>query len=330
LIAMKAPGDGFLFGVVFGAGAEVHRLASFAEAATQEPGERLRWLHLDWRGAGTQRWLQEQAALDPVAVAAALDGTVRPRVAHFGDALLVVLRAVKSEAGADHTELGSLRLLALPGCLVTMRRDRARSVEDVQERALASPAAFRDAADLIVALTARVQDRLQELLEELADQLDELEERVAAPETNPERSEIADLRRRLIALRKSLVPQRDALLKLVAEVHALLGKKHEKMLREEAQRAARLVDDVESSRERTVVLMEELAVESTERLNRRIYFFTVIAAIFLPLTFMVSALGMNVGGIPFAEHPSGFLAVVGLLGLLGFGIWLWLRGRRWV
>jgi len=327
---MVAQADGFLFGISFGAGAEASALMDFTDAALPRPGERLRWLHLDWRGEGTRRWLAEQAAVDPVAAEAALDDTVRPRVTQFGDALLVVLRAANLEKGEEPEDLVSLRLLALPGCLVTMRRTRVRSAEDVRIKAMEHPAAFKDVADLIVALTARVQDRLQELLEELGDRLDDFEDRIAAPDDSPERSDIAGLRRSIIALRKSLMPQRDALARLASEAHLLLGKKHEKMLREEAQRAARLLDDVESSRERSLVLMEELAVESTEQLNRRIYFFTVLTAIFLPLTFIAGALGMNVGGIPFADHPSGFFAVLGVLGLLGIGIWLWLRRQQWV
>lgn len=327
---MTAKAGGFLFGISFAAGAEVRELEGFAAMAEPAPGERLRWVHLDWRGEGTRRWLAALPGLDPVAVEAVLDDAVRPRVTHFGEALLLVLRAANLESAEEREHLVSLRLLALPGCLVTLRRTRVLAAEEVRQRALAHPETIRDAADLIVALATGVQDRLQELLEELGERLDDFEDHVASPDSSPERSELADLRRGLIALRKSLLPQRDALARLVTEAHALLGKKHAKLLREEAQRAARLVDDLESSRERAVVLMEELAVEATERLNHRIYFFTVIAAIFLPLTFLVGALGMNVGGIPFADHPRGFLAVIGLLGLFGAAIWLLLRRRRWV
>jgi zinc transporter len=251
-------------------------------------------------------------------------------VAHFGDALLVVLRAANQEAGEAREDLVSLRMLATPGCLVTLRRARVRAVDEVRESARTRPADFRAPADLIAEMTAGVQDRLRELIEELAERLDDFEDRIADPADSPERAEIAGLRRGLIALRKSLVPQRDALARLAAEPHAQLARKHEKLLREEAQRAARLVDEVESARERAAVLMEEIAVESTERLNRRIYYFTVIAGIFLPLTFLAGALGMNVGGVPFAAHPRGFAIVLGALGLLGVGIWLLLRRKRWV
>lgn len=322
--------DGFLFGLSLGSGADSAELQGFEDAARPRPGERLRWLHLDWRGGGARRWLAEQAGIDPVAAAAVLDDAVRPRVTHFDDSLLVVLRAANLESGEAREDLASLRMLVLPGCLVTLRRTRVRAAEDVRQRVIEHPAAIRDATDLVVALTMRVQDRLQDLLEDLGERLDDFEDRIAAADVSPERAEIGDLRRGLIALRKSLLPQRDALARLVADPHPLVGKKHHQMLREEAQRAARLLDDVESSRERAAVLMEELAVESTEQLNRRIYIFTVIAAIFLPLTFVAGALGMNVGGVPFADHPNGFYAVLGVLGLIGIGIWLWLLRQRWV
>lgn len=326
---MSGGSGGFLFGLAFGAGGTVREIAGFADAAPRA-GEHLRWLHLDWRAEAACRWLHEQAGMDPVAAEAALDETVRPRVAHFGDGLLLVLRAANLEEGEERHDLVSLRVLALPGCLVTLRRTRVRSAEDVRRLALDKPAAFKDPVDLLVALVARVQDRLQELLEELGDRLDDYEDDIAAPDRSPDRYEIAELRRGFIAMRKSLLPQRDAFARLVAESHALVAKKQEKLLREEAARSARLLDDVEAARERTVVLMEELAVQSTEQLNHRIYLFTVIAGIFLPLTFLAGALGMNVGGIPLAQDPRGFTAVLGTLGLLGVGIWLLLRKKRWV
>ncbi len=318
---------GFLFGFSFDANG-ARDLRGFDDPPLE--GERLRWLHLDWRAEESRRWLLDQAGVDPVAAEAALEGTVRPRVTRFGDALLIVLRAANFEVGRAREDLVSLRILAQANLLVTLRRTRVRSAEDVRNLVLAHPAAFRDSADLLASLSSHVQDRLQGVLEDLADKLDDFEDRIADPKQSPERSEIADLRRSFIALRKSLVPQREALARLSTEAHPLLGRKHEKELHEEALRAARLVDEVESSRERALVLMEEMAVQSTEELNRRIYFFTVIAAIFLPLTFVAGALGMNVGGIPFSDHPQGFLAVSGLLGGIGILIWLLLRRRRWV
>lgn len=322
-------GSGFLFGLAFGAGDGVREMAGLQDAEAR-PGERLRWLHLDWRAAEARDWLAANSGTDPVAAEAALDEAVRPRSAHFGDVLLLVLRAANLEEDAERHDLVSLRLLAAPGLLVSLRRNRVRSAEDVRREAVAKPSAFKDPADLMLALVGCVQDRLQALLEELADRLDDYEDGIAAPEESPERYEIAELRRGYIAMRKSMLPQRDALARLAAEPHPLIGKKQERLLREEAQRAARLLDDLDAARERTVVLMEELAVQSTEQLNRRIYLFTVIAGIFLPLTFVAGALGMNVGGIPFAEHPQGFAAVMGLLGLAGVGIWLLLRRKRWV
>jgi zinc transporter len=76
--------------------------------------------------------------------------------------------------------------------------------------------------------------------------------------------------------------------------------------------------------------MEEMGMQATEELNRRIYLFTVIAGIFMPLTFLASLLGMNVAGIPMADHPMAFYTVFGLMAALGVGIWQILRSNRWL
>jgi zinc transporter len=59
------------------------------------------------------------------------------------------------------------------------------------------------------------------------------------------------------------------------------------------------------------------------------YVLSLVAAIFLPLGLMTGLLGINVGGIPWAEDPAGFAAVTGLLVLIAVGLVSLLRWMRW-
>lgn len=324
-----ADAPGLLFG--FACGAHGARELRSLDAAGSAPGadERFRWLHLDWRVADAQSWLRKHSGFDPHAVHAALAQNVRPRVSAFGDTLLLVIRTVKHEEGSAREELASMRVLARPGLLVTLRRARLRVADGVAQD-LRSGHVCAEPAELLAHLLARVQGPLHDFLEEIGERLDDFEDRVADPKQSPDRTEIADLRRELIALRKALVPQREALQRLYQEPHPALGERQRPLLREPAHRAARLVEEMESARDRAAVLMEELSVQMSEELNRRIYFFTVIAGIFMPLTFLASLLGMNVAGIPLAMHDRAFLFVCAAMGALGVGIWLLLRRHRWL
>jgi zinc transporter len=324
-----ADAPGLLFGFAFAA--EGARELRPAEAGTQTSvnGERFRWLHFDSRAAAAQEWLRDVAGFDDHAVRAALAQRVRPRISAYGDTLLLVIRTVKHEEGTSHEELASMRVLARPGMLVTLRRARLRVAEGVAQD-LRGGHVCAEPAELLAHLLARVQGPLHDILEKIGERLDDFEDRVADPKQSPDRTEIADLRRELIALRKALVPQREALQRLYQEPHTALGDRQRPLLREPAHRAARQVEEMEAARERAAVLMEELSVQQSEELNRRIYLFTVIAGIFMPLTFFASLLGMNVAGIPLAMHARAFLIVCVMMAALGIGIWLLLRRHRWL
>ena len=89
-------------------------------------------------------------------------------------------------------------------------------------------------------------------------------------------------------------------------------------LREEAERIARLVEDIDADRERAAVTQEELSNRLAEETNRTMYVLSLVAAIFLPLGLLTGLLGINVGGIPGTESPWAFTIVtLGLVGLAG-------------
>jgi zinc transporter len=101
-------------------------------------------------------------------------------------------------------------------------------------------------------------------------------------------------------------------------------------LREEADRIVRYVEDLDAARERATVTQEELSNRISEQMNARMYVLSVVAAIFLPLGFLTGLFGVNVGGIPMADDPRGFLEMVLVLLLMtGLQVMLF-RWRRWL
>lgn len=326
---MAARPHGFHSGFSFGSAGASELLPRESAAAPPAVDERYRWLHFDSLGDGSIAWLREHAGLEPQALKAAVAPRARPRMSHFGGTLLIVLRAANLNEGAEREDLVSLRILIGPRQIVTLCRVKVVAVETVKAQIRAGQVP-REPAELLAQLVNEVATPLHDFIEEISGRLDDFELRVADPEQSPERAEIFDLRRQLIALRKSMVPQRDVLERLYREPHPALGEHQKTLLREPSHRVTRLVDELEAARERAAVLMEEVGMQATEELNRRIYLFTVIAGIFMPLTFLASLLGMNLAGIPFAEHPAAFLVVAGLMTAIGLGIWQILRSNRWL
>ncbi len=183
--------------------------------------------------------------------------------------------------------------------------------------------------EFIAELADGLIGRMADVLGALGEGLDSVEEEVAGtPEA--QRAALIDLRRQSIALRRYLSPQRDALARLSTERISWLGERERLQLREVLDRTTRYVEDLEAARERAAVTQEALANRLAEQLNSRMYALSVVAGVFLPLSFLTGLLGINVAGIPGAETWWAFAAVCGSLGLLTIGEVLLFRRLGWL
>ena len=91
-----------------------------------------------------------------------------------------------------------------------------------------------------------------------------------------------------------------------------------------------MAEELEAVRERAALLHEQLTDLRAEDLDQRSLLISVIAFIFLPLTFITGLLGMNVEGIPYAHTHWAFWGVVAFCVLLGAAVLAWFARRHWL
>ena len=90
------------------------------------------------------------------------------------------------------------------------------------------------------------------------------------------------------------------------------------------------MEELDSVRDRSVVLHEELASRLSDQINKRMYVLSLVATIFMPLSFLTGLLGVNLGGIPGADSRWGFLIFVGMiLGVFAVQL-LYLKKMKWM
>jgi zinc transporter len=291
--------------------------------------EGLTWLHLDYSAPEARSWLLEESGLDPIVAEALLADETRPRVVPSDEGLLVILRGVNLNAGADPEDMVSIRLWIERSRVISLRRYHLMAVEDLKE-ALARGTGPTSAGEFLVALCRGLVARVGGVLEELDDEVDALEDEVLSAESHDLRPKLAGLRRRAIGMRRYLAPQREALARLLSERVSWLEEVERARLREIADRTTRYIEDLDSARDRAAVTQEELNNRLAEGMNQKMYVVALVAAIFLPLGLLTGLLGINVGGIPGAENNLAFLLVSLLLvGLAALLVWV-LRRRHWL
>lgn len=304
------------------------RELSSDEIRAWQPEQGLLWAHMNATQEQTQTWLQDTADLPDVVVSALLAEETRPRSNTIGSGLLLVLRGVNLNPGANPEDMVSIRLWVEQHRVFSTCRRRLLSVGDVVTSHGHNP--MVSTSDLLVRLTDRLTERVTDVIEDMDEVVAELEAAVLDDPNPSMRAGLADLRRDAISLRRYLGPQREALGRLQGEALSWLTDFDRLRLREIHDRVTRHVEDLDAIRERAVVIQEELNNHLSDQVNKRMYVLSVVAALFLPLGFLTGLLGVNVGGIPGAESPYGFAVfILILVVMVGFQLWFFAR-QRWL
>ena len=100
--------------------------------------------------------------------------------------------------------------------------------------------------------------------------------------------------------------------------------------REIGDRVTRIGEELDSIRERSLVLQEQVVEERSERMNQRLFVLAIISAVFLPLGFVTGLFGVNLGGMPGAASPIAFTALCVGMTVVTLGLLLLFRRMRWL
>jgi len=320
--------DGLLYAFVLdGKGGGV--AVGWPEIESWTPDQGILWVHLDRRGTHTEQWLEENSGIDPLICQTLLQEEVRPRVLPLGDAMLVILRGVNLNPGADPQDMVGVRVWLEADRIISLRHRRLMAVNDLRE-AVEAGVGPTGPGNFLHCLADRLIDRMGPVINELDDRVDQLEDEVLTEHSAALRSEIGEIRREAISLRRYLAPQRDVMSRLPMEQTSWLDAGHKAHLREIADRTLRYVEDLDAARERAAVTQDELNNRLADQMNRTMYLLTIVAAVLLPPSLITGLFGINVGGMPGVENIWAFTAVVLALITIGVVEVILLRRLKWI
>ncbi|KEO58044.1 zinc transporter ZntB [Thioclava indica] len=296
--------------------------------------DRLAWAHLDGTNPSAQSWIREELDyLDPQAVEALLDVDTRPRMSLAGDGLLVILRAINFNEGEDPEDMVSLRMYLDARRILTISRKRVRAIERMNA-ALREGIGPMDAGAFLVELIEDIVGNINAFQSGLDTHAEALEYRVFGGQGDHVRHDVLDLRLKVIAARRYLGPQRDALLKVSQAQSPIIDAVTRREIEEEAFKMTRISEDMDELRDQAQVLREELSSQLSDRVNRNTFVMSVVTSMFLPLGFLTGLFGVNLGGMPGLQSPVAFAILVAscailLIAQLGvMGLWRWLNQRK--
>lgn len=269
------------------------------------------WLDLVDLDAAKTAWLSDIFKFHPLAIEDAEHFGQRPKLEQYDDFVQIVLYG-SSDDGKGSVEVHCFYSATY---VVTVRRGQSQIMNDVRAHAVA----WRHTAPASsVMLLYRIADHLVDsyfpMMARFDDDIDDLEEAILAQPTNDQIATLFAMKRQLISLRKLVTPERDMMASLVAGAQDLPGMTDdvERYFRDLYDHLIRLSDLVDSYRDLLTSAVDTHLSTVSNRLNEVMKQLTIIATIFLPLSWLTGFFGQNFGWL--VNHIGGFWVffVVGL------------------
>jgi zinc transporter len=297
------------------------------EEAAAYSGPGFVWIHVDDVDEPELSMLGG-ADIPDVAANALVATETRPRCERIEQGAILNLRGPGAE-GVDVTDrLVSIRMWVRRGKVNSLTRRPLAATASVLDQMKAG--AVVDPGDLVAAFAREISRELDPQVAELGDLLDDCESDLESRNMYHLRGAIARIRAQAIAFRRFVAPDRDALAQLSQIDFDWLAEDDRLHIREAADRFARMAEELEAVRERSALLHEQLTDLRAEEIDQRSLLISIVAFIFLPLTFITGLLGMNVQGIPYKDEPWAFWGVCAFCAVVGLVVFAWFARRHWL
>jgi zinc transporter len=297
-----------------------------AEWLATQPSDGFLWLHFSLANAASEPWLRLHIDL-PAAFYESLKEGVSTRVEAIDDGLLAIVNDVQFFAH-EASSASTVIFYIAPRVVVSARTTALRSVDRLRG-SVRSGDTFSSPAGLLAHLLRDQADVLVEIVRNATKQVDEAEDRIISGRS-ASRATLGMLRRTLVRLQRLLAPEPASLFRLLNRPPQWVSEDDVADLRQSAEELSAAVADSAALVERVRLLQEELTALLNEQTNWTLFILTIVTVLALPMTIIPGLFGMNVGGIPFAQHQAGFWAVLLVMlvvVMLGAGL-MWARWNR--
>lgn len=283
------------------------------------------WLHINLNHARAERWVQDHFSIDDDFFDEIHSASPRTRLAQQNDALLAVLNDVTFSKEERNTQNATLWIWCRPQVMVSARYRPVGMIERMHQQIERLCFSAPDA--MLLWLLGEQEAQLEQVVRRSSQAVDAIEERLLSAAIKANRSELGHLRRMLLRVQRLLAPEPAALFRLLNRPPNWLNREPLSELRIFTEEFSVALNDLASLMERIRLLQEEIAARLMEQSNRTLFLLTSITVLALPINIVAGFFGMNVGGIPLANNPHGFLLLV-LVVLVFTLVAGWLALRR--
>lgn len=256
----------------------------------------------------------------------------RPKVEETGNQIFVVLKMIYKHPSEEDVVGEQISLLVGPGYVISLQETPGDVFDPVRTRIEQGKGQMRSrrADYLMYALMDTTVDQYFIILETFSEEITVIEEELFDDPDRELLQSIHSLKRDLIYFRKSVWPLREVIGRLQRNEYELLSENMTPYLRDLYDHTIQVIDTIESVRE-TLSSQTDLYLSSvSNRMNEVMKTLTIIATIFIPLTFIAGVYGMNFEVMPELQWTYGYPAVLFVMAGVSFVMLLYFWRKDWI
>lgn len=256
----------------------------------------------------------------------------RAKMEDYDNILFIVLRMLRYEGGTGEIRDEQLSIILGPRYVVTFQQQVGDVFEPLRERLRAGRGRLRKSgADyLAYALMDMIVDSYFLVLEAIGEQVEDLEDRVMHEPGSEVLPTLSTLRRELLFLRKSVWPLREVLSSLTRAESSVFTETTQIFCRDVYDHTIQVIDTVEALRDIVSGMFDTYLSSVSHRMNEVMKVLTIIATIFIPLTFIAGIYGMNFERMPELSWSWAYPTALGIMAAVAFVMVLYFRRKRWL
>ena len=284
------------------------------------------WLDLDAPSNEEVETLDGLFHFHPLALEDLRKKGQRPKLEDFGDYMFLVYYGARDPEGGTAVRLEEVHAFVSGGYLVTVHDGRCSALDEVRKRLDALPPSSEQF--VVYRVLDALTDTFFPLLEDLEDRLEDLDEEIFSAPSPDHLQPLTELRRDLVELGRVTTPQRDMLARHIDDILEVPGLEADSRnyFRDVYDHAIRISDQIDSYRDLLIGSRDAYLSVTSNRLNEITKQLTVVATIFLPLSFVVGFFGQNFGWLVRNIGSAADFWVVGggsmVLSLVALAVWL--------
>lgn len=294
---------------------------------------RVIWINIDGlHEVGVIEEAGKVFAVHPLTLEDILHTAQRPKIEEFDDYLFIMLRMLGNAGDSDEVAEEQLSMVVGKGYVITFQEKPGDMFDAIRDRISTSGTALRKrGADyLAYALIDAVVDNYFKVLEQFESRIEQLDIQLLDQSANTAFQSIYTLKKELILLRKSVWPMREIINSISRDGFGMIDSALTgPFFRDIYDNIILVIETVETYRDIVIGMYDTRLAIVNNRMNEIMKVLTIIATVFMPLSFIAGVYGMNFRYMPELEWRWGYFAVLGFMTAVFAGMMRYFHTKRW-